>query len=120
MTEVLVHAGFDVVNACRGAEAQRLLTDMADFDLLLTDIDLTDGVNGLQLAGFWHDVLPGRPIVYMGTEYSRLARGLAPHESFLLKSFDAATLLQAVDTALEDAALQAFLPSPLYRPDHAH
>lgn len=120
MTEVLVHGGFDVVSACRGTEAVDLLAEAAGFDLMLSDVDLADGVSGTWLGDHWRRALPNRPVIYMGYDHSRMAGVLEPHESFLHKPFDAARLLQCIDTALEDAALRAFLPAPFRRSHHVH
>ena len=106
MTEVLTDAGFDVVSACRGAEAVRLLTDAPDFDLLITDVDLPDNVGGTDLGQVWRSAVPGRPTLYTGTRRHPATRHLASNEFFLNKPFTPEMLLDLIGLALEEAVFR--------------
>ena len=120
MTEVLLQAGFTVTNACRGIEAVALLDGSEEFDLLLTDVDLPDNVNGHELADRWRQTLPGRPVIYTGVKRGPTFRLLDHHEHFQEKPFSEAKLLRLVEWALEDASFRPFMPSITRRGHHIH
>ena len=119
MTEVLTQAGFVVTSACRGVEASQLLDRTPDFDLLLTDVDLPDNVNGHALADLWQSISPGRPVIYTGIKRGPVVRMLDHHEYFLEKPFNAAKLLHLVEWALEDASFRPFIATCARR-EHVH
>ena len=101
MTEALTTAGFDVTGACRGADALRFLTNNpGHFDLLLTDIDLPDKMSGLQLAGCWRLLRPGRPTVFASYQMQPLIGRLHDNESFIQKPYQSLDLLEAVRRVL--------------------
>jgi len=120
ITDVLSNAGFGVVNACRGAEVMALLDGSNEFDLLLTEMDLPDHIDGRRLADHWATLLPGRPVVYSGRQHASTSRMLRQNEYFIEKPFEAAKLLQLVDWALEDAMIRPIQPAAIgFRP-HVH
>ena len=105
MAEALTEAGCDVVSACRGAEASNLLTEQSGFDLLVTDVDLPDGLTGIDLAHLWRQAMPGRPVLYIATERRAAVQHLGPNEWFLAKPFTPDMLLDAVELALHEATV---------------
>ena len=105
MAEALAEAGCDVVSACRGVEASSLLTEQSGFDLLVTDIDLPDGLTGIDLAHLWRQAMPGRPVLYIANERQAAIQHLRPNEWFLAKPFTPDTLLDAVELALHEATV---------------
>jgi DNA-binding NtrC family response regulator len=118
MTDVLTEAGCDVVSACLGTEASRLLHDAHGFDLLVTDVDLPDTISGPDLGDLWHQALPGRPVLYIGATRHPSITHLGAYESFLSKPFTPEMLLDAVERALEDAAFQP--PRPAFQRGNCH
>lgn len=120
MTEVLTQAGFFVVNACRGTEAINMLDDLAEFDLLLTDVDLPGSMTANDLADHWRDTQPGRPVIYTGVQCGPVVRRLEQHEYFMAKPFNAETLLRLIARALEDAGFRRATPSLIRRGQHVH
>lgn len=54
--------GYDVQVASSGGEALYAL-DGADYDLILTDLSLPDGVSGLEVARGARDACPGTPVI---------------------------------------------------------
>ena len=121
MTDVLTQAGFAVVNACRESEAIDLLdASAAEFDLLLTDIDLPGSIPGRSLADHWRTMQPGRPVIYTGIQRGSVIRLLEQHEFFIAKPLDAPSLLRLIDWALEDTGLRPILPAIMRRHQHVH
>ncbi len=111
MTEALTEAGYTVVSACRGNQVIELLNDSAaDFDILLADVDLADTRSAFELGNLWRRARPGHPIIYTGARSDALTQPLQVHESFLATPFSAASLLRAIDVALDDASFRPFLP----------
>lgn len=120
MTDVLTGAGFTVTSVCRGVEAIGLLDGAADFDLLLTDVDLPDSLDGHALADHWHRTLPRCPVIYTGARRNAGMPMLHRHEHFIEKPLGAAKLLRLVDRALEEANFGLFLPDPARRRLYVH
>ena len=64
MTECLIEAGYDVIQAADGAEAFRLIADPPDeFCVLVTDIHLSEGPNGLDVAARLRGRFPDLPVI---------------------------------------------------------
>ena len=96
LTDSLSAFGFEVTGLCRGAAAIELLQEGEDFDLLLTDLELPDGVTGFQLANHWRRAHPGRPIVYTSA-WPQLAIGpLQRDEVFIHKHADAGEVVSVI------------------------
>ncbi len=64
MTECLTEAGYDVIQAADGAEAFRLIADPPhEFSVLVTDIHLSEGPNGLEVAMRLRRSFPRLPVI---------------------------------------------------------
>src|SRR3984893_18901923 len=64
MTEALTDKGFAVVASTDAGGALRHLLSGAACDILFTDIELGEGIDGATLAQLVHAMRPGLPIVY--------------------------------------------------------
>src|SRR3979490_2514344 len=64
MTEALTDKGFAVVASTDAGGALRHLLSGADCDILFTDIDLGEGMDGATLAQLVHAMRPALPILY--------------------------------------------------------
>ena len=86
MTEVLSRSGYTVTSVCRCEDAIELLGDASEFDLLLVDLDLLDGLDGSSLITQWRKAAPGRAAIFtsvLGFPLRRLNR----HEHFMHRPF---------------------------------
>jgi CheY-like chemotaxis protein len=63
--------------------------------VVVTDINLGAGMDGLALGRAAHAKFPELPIVYISGRYGEI-RGLGPFERFLPKPFPASVLLRAI------------------------
>ena len=103
MADLLTSAGFDVTGVCRATDALALCLPDAEFDVLLTEVDLPDATDGISLAQHWRRLMPNRPVVFIGA-CQRFALGrLHARDTFVERPFDPAVLLRVITTAIEDA-----------------
>lgn len=115
-TRILCEAGYRVLRAANGADAQSLFNrHQSSIDLVLTDV-VMPGVGGPELLAHLHQVSPKLPVLYMSgyTEQSVAARaGLDRGIPFLQKPFTSAELLRGVRSVLEGACSPTGQGSPL-------
>lgn len=105
VTDCLNAVGFDVIGLCRGADAIEMLEAGQEFDLLFTEFQMPDGMNGFELAERWRQAQPGRPILYTSA-YPDLAIGpLQDDEAYVRKHAKGPELLSIVAELLEEAEL---------------
>jgi len=89
--------GFRVVEASTAAEAQRLMQGGLNAVVMVTDIDLGAGPNGLELADQLRSQQPDLAIIFITGRVASLA-GRRPNqrEAILPKPFEGSTLAQLV------------------------
>ena len=87
MTEALTDKGFAVVASTDAGGALRHLLSGADCDILFTDIDLGEGMDGATLAQLVHAMRPGLPIVYTSGRRSMDEFATVPGAAFLPKPY---------------------------------
>ncbi|MBI2928249.1 MAG: PAS domain S-box protein [Verrucomicrobia bacterium] len=104
---ILQRHGYGVVEAGSGREAERLWTEAGgEFDLLLTDMVMPDGLNGRELAEKLQARKPSLKVMFAsGYSLDLIGQGLVLREgiNFLQKPYTAAKLAQAVRKCLEGA-----------------
>lgn len=96
---VLRQPGVQVISASSGAEAlQKANAHNGTIDLILTDIDMPPGVDGIQLARRLHEDRPGlRVLLISGRDApDELGRGWA----FLRKPFRMAVLIEKIEALM--------------------
>src|SRR5882757_8069071 len=96
MTEALTEKGFEVRAVADAGGALRYLLSGADVDVLFTDIDLGQGMDGAQLAKLAREMRPGLPIVYASGRRSVNDISTVPDSVFLPKPYS----LNQVDQTL--------------------
>ena len=92
--DALSAAGFDTVGSATAEAALELLgRDVPD--VVVTDINLGAGMDGLALGRAMRERMPQLPLVYISGRYSSL-EGLDERERFLSKPFSSRVLLKAI------------------------
>jgi CheY-like chemotaxis protein len=87
MTEALTDKGFDVEVAPNAGHALRYLLSGADVDVLFTDIDLGEGMDGAALARLAREMRPKLPVVYASGRRSVEQFDTVPGSVFLPKPY---------------------------------
>jgi DNA-binding response OmpR family regulator len=87
LTEALTDKGFAVHAAPNADGALRHLRSGADVDILFTDIDLGDGIDGAQLARIAREMRPRLPIIYASGRRSMGEFRTVPGSTFLPKPY---------------------------------
>ncbi len=102
--QILRRAGFTVLEAADGQAALALAAGhRGPIDLLLTDVVMPGGLNGVQLAGAMRASRPAIAVVYMSgyIENARVDRSVRAGDGrFIQKPFTAETLLSVLNEAL--------------------
>jgi two-component system cell cycle sensor histidine kinase/response regulator CckA len=103
MASCLKSSGYDVVTAAYGAEALRLIGDRPpDFDLVITDIVMPGGLNGLQLAAKLKLAKPSLKVIAISGYYAGSEPESLPSDIFrMAKPFTADLLLERVRQRLD-------------------
>lgn len=104
--DVLVAAGYRVLEAPDGPDAIRVAERPGPIHLLLTDV-VMPGMNGCELAARLAGARPDLKIMFMSA-YDRdflVARGLRPLGPMITKPFTIEYLARRVETVLTDRAL---------------
>lgn len=93
---MLGDAGYDVTKVASASAAQQLLKTRRDFDVLLSDIVMDEGISGLDLARGVRLALPELPIVLM-TGFSEALKGAEFVElPVVFKPFSQEEMLEAL------------------------
>lgn len=100
---VLERHGFDVVVAHNGERAVEAIDDDQSIDLVLMDVDLGEGISGVEAA---RSILCGRslPVVFLTSHAERDVVDTVKQITrygYVLKSSGEFVLLEAIDTAFE-------------------
>ncbi len=100
LAEVLGDAGFSTVRSASAEEALRLLDGEAP-EVLVTDINLGPGMDGLALGREVRARHPEIAVVYISGRYPGVA-GLSARERFMAKPFGAAEFVRTIREAKAD------------------
>jgi len=87
MTEALTDKGFEVQAVPDAGGALRYLLSGAEVDVLFTDIDLGEGMDGAQLACAARELRPMLPIIYASGRRSMGDFRTVPGSTFLPKPY---------------------------------
>jgi CheY-like chemotaxis protein len=103
---VLRHGGYEVVTACDGSDALRLVDSQPRFDLFVIDV-VMPGMRGDELAQRLHDRDPAIKVIYFtgyGDQFLAMRPKLREHEAVLLKPVTVREFLDAVSHRLRQSA----------------
>jgi len=97
--------GFEVLAATDGKQALRTMRKNPDIDILLTDIVMPGGINGVELAGEVRRKIPGVKVIYM----SGFPSGVIADKSgsdldapLIIKPYSRETLASSIDELLAE------------------
>ncbi len=103
VADILESDGYEVIAVDSGVSALQLLESDTAFDVMLTDVEMPDGVSGLQLAEEVRSRLPALAII-LSSGGSELLGGPAASPlnlSLLRKPYRVEDLAKAIDDALQ-------------------
>jgi CheY-like chemotaxis protein len=92
MTEALIDQGYEVHAAPDARNALRHLLSGAHVDILFTDIDLGEGMDGAALAQLAREMRPKLPIVYTSGRMAPDQIAAVPGSAFLPKPYSLDTV----------------------------
>jgi len=91
----LLEAGLDATGSGSGEAALGLVRADHRPNVLVTDINLGAGMDGLAFVRAMRELCPGLPVVFISGRYGEL-RGMTSRERFLPKPFSTPALLRAI------------------------
>ncbi len=119
VADILMEAGFHVIEASGAEEALKVLKASVGVDVLLSDVEMPPGINGYELARQVHQSWPGVEIlITSGREWPR-GDDLPPGAAFLAKPCPNATLVSHVQAAARRAQAARNLAMKQNNPDKA-
>jgi two-component system cell cycle sensor histidine kinase/response regulator CckA len=92
----LLEAGLDTKGSVSGEAALDLLKSGQAPKVVVTDINLGAGMDGLAFMRAARERWPGLPVVFISGRYDTL-RGMSASERFLHKPFSTPALLRAIE-----------------------
>jgi two-component system, cell cycle sensor histidine kinase and response regulator CckA len=104
--KALGHEGYEVVTACDGPDALRLVEAQPRFDLFVIDV-MMPGMRGDELARRLHDRDPEIRVLYFtgyADQFFALRPMLRENETVLVKPVSMSQLLEAVSRRLQRTA----------------
>ncbi|MCJ2124590.1 response regulator [Methylobacterium sp. J-077] len=95
--EMLVDAGFSVVEAKDADAAWAILLDRSDVGVLFTDIDMPGSMDGVTLAERVHAAWPGIRLILTSGRQRLADREVPDHGLFVPKPYSLSQVLGAID-----------------------
>ncbi|HKR86681.1 MAG TPA: ATP-binding protein [Phenylobacterium sp.] len=93
---MLGELGLEVISAANGPDARRVLVS-DDFDLLISDVIMPGGMNGVELAHWARSQRPGIKVLLVSGWSADTLVTASPDLPILQKPFDIATLKRAIE-----------------------
>lgn len=106
LAEALHEAGLDIEGTDSAEAALGVLSRCVRPGVVVTDINLGPGMDGLAFARRAREVCPGLPVVFISGRYAEL-RGMSASERFLPKPFTTPALLRAIADVREAGVREA-------------
>lgn len=87
LTEALEDAGFEIMEACDGTEALKLIQDPGGMQIVVTDINMP-GLNGFDVANQARALYPSLPVIFVSALIHQASeRNMASPCRWLTKPF---------------------------------
>jgi CheY-like chemotaxis protein len=93
---MLEDAGYEVVAANSCEQAMQVASVRADIGVILTDLNLNEGMSGIEMAQAMHNDGLKCPLVVMSGEANPPENGFKAWMRYLPKPFDRQALLKAI------------------------
>ncbi|HWV01057.1 MAG TPA: response regulator [Devosia sp.] len=104
LASVIEEAGYEVVEAANASEAIRVLEANADVSLVLTDVDMPGGMDGVRLAHYVRDRWPPVQLIVISGKVGVSAAHLPSGARFISKPYQEPVLLGAMRGMIGGAA----------------
>jgi CheY-like chemotaxis protein len=101
LASLVEEAGYDVIEAANAGEAIRMLEANRDVRLVVTDVDMPGGMDGVRLAHFVRDRWPPIHIIVISGKVGVRPSELPAGARFVAKPYQEAQLLQFVDGMIQ-------------------
>jgi DNA-binding response OmpR family regulator len=102
---MLQDAGYEVVAAANSDQAKQVASVRTDIGVVLADLNLSEGMNGIELGMAMREDGLRCPLVLMSGEPEPPEDGLLSWMSYLPKPFDSKSLLAAITGNMRAVAL---------------
>ncbi len=97
VADMLIEEGFEVDGLAFAEDALVLLGSGEQIDLLVTDVDLGEGLTGIDLAAIARSRYPDVELIFIsGDAVDRKGRAPAAHEHLIRKPFRRAELMAVI------------------------
>ena len=100
LSEALIDAGYEVLEAADADEALRAVADAAEIDILLTDVQLPGPLNGPALAARLRERRPDLPVIFMTGRPEPQAAGNPRRDVLIAKPYLPSEVCAAVERIL--------------------
>jgi CheY-like chemotaxis protein len=103
LASVIEEAGYDVAEAANANEAIRVLENDQTVSLVLTDVDMPGGMDGIRLAHFVRDRWPPVQLIVISGKVGVKPGELPPGARFVSKPYQEPQLLGLVQSMIGGA-----------------
>jgi DNA-binding NtrC family response regulator len=100
---MLQDAGYEVVAAANSDQAKQVASVRADIGVIVTDLNLNEGMNGIELGMAMREDGLRCPLIVMSGDSEPPEDGLLSWMTYLPKPFDRKTLLAAITGNMQQA-----------------
>jgi CheY-like chemotaxis protein len=104
LASVIEEAGYEVLEAANASEAIRVLEANSDVSLVLTDVDMPGGMDGVRLAHYVRDRWPPVQLIVISGKVGVSVGQLPNGARFLSKPYQEPVLLGAMRGLIGGAA----------------
>lgn len=103
--ELVISAGYQVLEACDADEAIRILEARTDIDLVFTDVQMPGTMDGIKLAHYIRNRWPPVKLIVASGAAIVEQSGLPSGSKFFSKPYDEHTIAEAMAVLLREEAL---------------